>query len=105
MRSSRRRCWRWLSPNDTLVTATPLICHDLALPIAAAFHEAACGIGDLNCDGWVNNGDIDAFVYALSYPEQYPNEYPGCDIMLGDVNGDGWVNNGDIEAFVTLVSG
>ena len=93
-----------VEPNDTLVTATPLICHDLALPIAAAFHEAACGIGDLNCDGWVNNGDIDAFVYALSYPDQYPIEYPDCDIMLGDINGDGWMNNGDIDAFVTLLS-
>ncbi len=58
--------------------------------------------GDLNCDGWVNNGDIDAFVFALSYPEQYPDEYPDCDIMLGDINGDGSVNNGDIDGFVAL---
>ncbi len=61
-------------------------------------------VGDLNCDGWVNNGDIDAFVYALSYPEQYPDEYPDCDIMLGDINGDGWMNNGDIDAFITLLN-
>ena len=61
-------------------------------------------LGDMNCDGWVNNGDIDAFVFALSYPERYADEYPDCDIMLGDINGDGWVNNGDIDAFVTLLS-
>ena len=61
-------------------------------------------LGDLNCDGWVNNGDIDAFVFALSYPELYADEYPGCDIMNGDINGDGWMNNGDIDAFVTLLS-
>ncbi len=61
-------------------------------------------LGDLNCDGWVNNGDIDAFVLALSFPEQYANEYPGCDIALGDINDDGWVNNGDIDAFVNLLS-
>ena len=60
--------------------------------------------GDLNCDGWVNNGDIDAFVYALSYPDQYPDEYPDCDIMNGDINGDGWMNNGDIDAFVSLIA-
>ncbi len=61
-------------------------------------------LGDLNCDGWVNNGDIDAFVFALSYPEQYPDEYPDCDVILGDINGDGWVNNGDIDGFVTLLA-
>ena len=60
--------------------------------------------GDLNCDGWVNNGDIDAFVYALSFPDQYAAEYPDCDITLGDINGDGWVNNGDIDAFVALLA-
>ncbi len=91
-------------PGDALVTATPLACHDLALPIAGVFHDAPCAAGDLNCDGWVNNGDIDAFVFALSYPDEYPDEYPGCDIMLGDINGDGWTNNGDIDAFVTLLS-
>ncbi len=62
-------------------------------------------LGDLNCDGWVNNGDIDAFVLALSFPEQYPSEYPDCDIMNGDISGDGWVNNGDIDAFVALLNG
>ncbi len=66
---------------------------------------AAYARGDLNCDGWVNNGDIDAFVFALSFPEQYADEYPGCDIMNGDINGDGDVNNGDIDAFVALLGG
>ncbi len=61
-------------------------------------------VGDMNCDGWVNNGDIDAFVFALSYPEQYPDEYPDCDVMLGDINGDGYINNGDIDAFVALLA-
>ncbi len=67
-------------------------------------NPTAFAVGDVNCDGWVNNGDIDAFVFALSYPEQYPVEYPDCDIMLGDINGDGFVNNGDIDAFVGLLS-
>ena len=69
-----------------------------------AYEFGSFRFGDLNCDGWVNNGDIDAFVYALSYPEQYPNEYPDCDIMLGDINGDGDINNGDIDWFVALLS-
>ncbi len=62
-------------------------------------------IGDLNCDGWVNNGDIDAFALALSDPVQYAADYPDCDIVLGDINGDGWVNNGDIDQFVALLVG
>ncbi len=62
-------------------------------------------IGDLNCDGRLDNGDIDAFVFALSYPDQYPDEFPACDIALGDINGDGWMNNGDIDAFVALLGG
>ena len=61
--------------------------------------------GDLNCDGWVNNGDIDAFVFALSYPELYATEYPNCSIMNGDINNDGWMNNGDIDQFVALLTG
>ncbi len=60
-------------------------------------------LGDLNCDGWVNNGDIDPFVFALSYPDQYPDVYPDCDIMNGDITGDGWMNNGDIDAFLELI--
>ena len=67
--------------------------------------EIRSPVGDLNCDGWINNGDIDAFVYALSYPDQYPDVYPDCDIMRGDINADGWVNNGDIDAFVALLGG
>ena len=58
--------------------------------------------GDVNCDIAVNNGDIDAFVLALTDYATYLTEYPGCD--NADVNGDGWVNNGDIDAFVTLLT-
>ncbi len=60
--------------------------------------------GDTNCDGLVNNGDIDAFVLALNDPAEYAVQYPGCDINNADTNGDGLVNNGDIDAFVALVS-
>ncbi len=79
-----------------------------ALEIAelqAAFgRSASLPLGDLNCDGWVNNGDIDPFILAVTFPEHYDTAYPDCNIMLGDVNGDGWVNNGDIDAFTTLLN-
>jgi hypothetical protein len=61
--------------------------------------------GDVNCDGLVNNGDIDAFVLALTDAPAYAATYPGCDILAADVNGDGLVNNGDIDAFVALLTG
>jgi hypothetical protein len=61
--------------------------------------------GDANCDGLVNNGDIDAFVLALTDSANYAAQYPSCDILSADVNGDSLVNNGDIDAFVALLTG
>jgi hypothetical protein len=61
--------------------------------------------GDVNCDGLVNNGDIDGFVLALTNSAQYLIAYPNCAIGLADANGDGLVNNGDIDAFVALLTG
>lgn len=59
--------------------------------------------GDVNCDGNVNNFDIDAFVLALSNPDAYAQAYPDCDISNADVNGDGNVNNFDIDTFVQCI--
>ncbi len=56
--------------------------------------------GDMNCDGLVDNGDIDAFVLALLDPATYAGAFPDCDVANGDVNGDTFVDNGDIDAFV-----
>ncbi|MGD8451280.1 MAG: S8 family serine peptidase [Phycisphaerae bacterium] len=61
--------------------------------------------GDLNCDGVVDNLDIQAFVKAITDPAGYAQRYPDCDIMLGDLTGDGLVNNFDISPFVDLLTG
>ena len=61
--------------------------------------------GDLNCDGLVNNFDIDAFVLALTDPAAYAQQFPDCDATNADANGDGVVNNFDIDAFVELLTG
>ncbi len=61
--------------------------------------------GDLNCDGYVNSGDIDSFVLALSDPQMYAQQYPGCDILNADCNADGQVNFADIDPFVALLGG
>ncbi|MGD8454446.1 MAG: hypothetical protein PVJ57_21745 [Phycisphaerae bacterium] len=59
-------------------------------------------LGDLNCDGAVNNFDITPFVLALTNPTVYAQQYPNCDRMLADCNRDGVVNNFDIIAFIAL---
>ncbi|MGE0481670.1 MAG: PEP-CTERM sorting domain-containing protein [Phycisphaerae bacterium] len=61
--------------------------------------------GDLNCDGVVNNFDIDPFVLALTDPAGYAAAFPGCDIDNADTNGDGSVNNFDIDSFVACLVG
>jgi hypothetical protein len=62
-------------------------------------------LGDLNCDGVVNFGDIDPFVLALSDPAAYQGAYPNCNVLNGDCNGDTYVDFGDIDPFVALLSG
>ncbi len=56
--------------------------------------------GDMNCDGAVDNGDIDAFVLALTDRAGYNSAFPDCDANNGDTNSDGSVDNGDIDSFV-----
>jgi hypothetical protein len=76
------------------------------IAIAAAVPAApAIAPGDLNCDGVVNNFDIDAFVLALSDPPAYESTYPNCDRQAADINADGSVDNFDIDPFVALISG
>ncbi|MBL8877782.1 MAG: S8 family serine peptidase [Phycisphaerales bacterium] len=59
--------------------------------------------GDMNCDGRVNNFDINPFVMAISDPTAYEVEYPNCSVLRADINGDGLVNNFDIAPFVACV--
>ncbi len=62
-------------------------------------------LGDLNCDGNVSVGDINAFVLALTDPDGYAAMFPDCDILAGDCSNDGQVTVGDINCFVALVTG
>ncbi|MGE0481486.1 MAG: peptidoglycan DD-metalloendopeptidase family protein [Phycisphaerae bacterium] len=64
-----------------------------------------CLPGDLNCDGVVNNFDIDPFVLALTDPAAYATAFPNCDIGNADISGDGMVNNFDIDPFVACLTG
>jgi hypothetical protein len=62
-------------------------------------------LGDVNCDGAINNFDINAFVLALTDPGAYALAYPNCWIGLADCDNNGTVNNFDINAFVALLTG
>jgi hypothetical protein len=72
--------------------------------VARYLHQQVLTPGDLNCDGLVNNFDIDPFTLALSDPGGYQTAYPDCNLKNGDCNGDGVVNNFDIDPFVKLLT-
>jgi photosystem II stability/assembly factor-like uncharacterized protein len=62
-------------------------------------------VGDLNCDGSVNFGDINPFVLFLSNFALWQATYD-CPPENGDINGDGsYPSFGDINPFVALLTG
>ena len=65
--------------------------------------------GDLNCDGRIDFGDINAFVLALANWTEWKLQYPDCPEQNADVNGDGQYGGvwgfGDINPFVDLLAG
>jgi hypothetical protein len=61
-------------------------------------------LGDLNCDGVVDFGDINPFVLAVTNAGEYQADFPDCFLLHGDFNGDGVVDFGDINPFVDALS-
>jgi hypothetical protein len=61
-------------------------------------------VGDLNCDGSVNFGDINPFVMAIANPDLYAATYANCPLENRDINGDSHVDFGDINPFVWLLT-
>lgn len=62
--------------------------------------------GDANCDGVINNFDIEAFVLSVLDAPAYAAAFPNCGGGRTDINGDGATNNFDIDPFVAcLVAG
>jgi len=59
--------------------------------------------GDLNCDGTVDEADIELFVSVLISEDPYNgyySQYPGCRHTLADCDNDGSINGMDIQPFV-----
>jgi hypothetical protein len=64
-------------------------------------------VGDLNCDGVINFGDINPFVQYLSNFAAWQAAYAGCDPRNGDINCDGTYGGSsfhDINPFVTIMT-
>lgn len=62
-------------------------------------------VGDLNCDGEVNFGDINPFVLILTDLIEWEAAYPTCPSLNGDISGNGAVGFEDINPFVQLLAG
>ena len=63
-------------------------------------------LGDMNCDGSVDFGDINPFVLYLADYSAWLAAYSGCPPQNGDINEDGaYPDFGDINPFVALLTG
>ena len=94
-----------VTPDSGLPTGAPAVVDrgPYELGASATIPPSACP-GDTNCDGLINNGDIDPFILAITEPALYAAAYPECDVFSADCNSDGLINNGDIDWFVGLLS-
>ncbi len=92
-------------PETAWIAVEPAGADDLAVCGARYSLRVAApaSLGDMNCDGAVDNGDIDGFVLALLDRAAYESAYPNCRYENADANSDGAVDNGDIDAFVDLL--
>lgn len=69
------------------------------------YYNVLVALGDANCDGFVDNEDIDPFVLLLTDPAGYAARFPFCDGQtFCDMNGDGFIDNEDIDPFVAAIT-
>ena len=92
------------------VLITSVTYYNLPAPTVSAgyfqFLRAPC-VGDLNCDGLVDFGDINPFVLYLSNESAWQATYPTCPAVNGDIDADGTYGQwsfGDINPFVALMT-
>ncbi|QOJ13239.1 MAG: hypothetical protein HRU75_00695 [Planctomycetia bacterium] len=106
-------------PIGGCMPATPVACAEagglLTGPSCEVAPCAPCMLGDGNCDGTVNNFDIDPFVVGVVFglpgtppPPQYLalGASPECwerRSCWGDIDGSGLFNNFDIDPFVACI--
>jgi photosystem II stability/assembly factor-like uncharacterized protein len=89
-----------VSPTQLDVYAVGMVSH-----IWRAHVSVPPPVGDMNCDGTVDFGDINPFVLYLSSFETWQATYSDCPPSNGDINGDGdYPSFGDINPFVELLT-
>lgn len=96
--------WFWFAEMANLNPAAGPIQGEF-LELNYILHFAACGRGDLNCDGQRDFFDIDAFLLALFDASAYAAAHPDCERRLADLNGDDGVDFFDIDPFVACLFG
>ena len=62
-------------------------------------------LGDLNCDGALDLGDVAPLALALVDPVGYAAVYPACNLDRADLNAGGAADGQDIQAFVNALLG
>lgn len=77
----------------------------LLMSIMTTAYGQGSYLGDLNCDGVLNQDDIEPFLLAVSDPTAYAAQYPDCDINNADINRDLTVSSLDIPPFFVLLRG
>lgn len=114
--------YQWYFGTDPILGANaPMLLIHPVLPGSAGLYRVivtdSCGStpaigtlvltsGDSNCDGVVNNFDIDAFVIALLEGREAWESLFACDFLCAnDIDVSGAVNNFDIDPFVQCVLG
>jgi hypothetical protein len=91
--------------------ATGACCHDdgtceLTTCIVCEPQGPVGCVGDLNCDGSINFGDINPFVQFVSNFAAWKSAHPTCEETNGDINCDGTYGQssfGDINPFVAVI--
>lgn len=63
----------------------------------------SAGLGDMNCDAFVNGGDIDGFINALLDAPGYSARFPMCNNLNGDFTGDSIVGSTDVPLFIQRI--
>ncbi len=98
---------RWLRVTTGAVATTPSPIIDLTRPIQLDIliqDAPVCSIpGDVNGDGLVNLGDIDAYVLALLDPVEFAVQFPNGCLNNADVNNSGLADGADSQPFVDLL--
>lgn len=88
------------APNPSLAIGANVDASDASFSFTVG---SVISLGDMNCDGSVNLGDVPAMAEALVDPAAYAINYPTCDPLNGDFADDDVLTGADIAGFVSAL--